>query len=42
MTLDELLNQVVEGIRVLAIGRMSDTLHFDMLRLWQIMDKRRQ
>jgi len=30
MTLDEVLNQAVEGIRILAIGRMSDTLHLDM------------
>ena len=36
MTLDEVLNQAVEDISILAIGRMSDTLHLDMMRLWQI------
>ena len=36
MTLDELLNQTVECIRVLAIGRVADALHHDMMCVWQI------
>ena len=42
MTLDEVLNQAVEGIRILAIGRMSDTLHLDMVGCRQIGNQCRQ
>ena len=42
MTLDEALNQAVECISVLAIGRMSDTLHLDMARCRQIGNQSRQ
>ena len=42
MTLDETLNQAVECISVLAIGRMSDTLHLDIARCRQIGNQSRQ